>query len=66
MVDRVALTTVIVFLVAKATHRKHLGRPALKLDDLISAAQLYAAILAIRSTPVVPMVPVVGESSREV
>jgi hypothetical protein len=55
MFDGVALAATLMFLVVKAAHRKSTGKPTLRFDDAVSAAQLYAAIVTIRATPVTPL-----------
>lgn len=60
MFDGVALAAAIAFLLGKASLRKHHGGQAMKLDDLVTASQLYVAVMTIRKTSTVPIIPVVG------
>ncbi len=62
--DRLAVTATLLFLITKAAHRKYTGRPTLRMDDVVTAAQLYAAIVTIRSTPTLPLIPDVGKEAN--
>jgi hypothetical protein len=61
MFDGVALAAAVAFLMGKAAIRKHGGRQPVRLDDLVTAAQLYVAVMSIRKNAVMPTVPVVGK-----
>lgn len=60
MFDGVALAAAIAFLLGKASLRKYRGGQPVRLDDLVTASQLYVAVMTIRKTSTVPIIPVVG------
>ena len=61
MFDGMALTAAVAFMVAKAASRKYTGKPVVRLDDVVGALQIYAALVTVRTATALPQVPAFGK-----
>jgi hypothetical protein len=61
MFDGVALAAAVSFMVAKAASRKYTGKSVVRLDDVVGALQIYAAIVTVRNATAPTQIPAFGK-----
>jgi len=61
MFDGVAFTAAAAYILVKAAHRQYTGKSTVRLDDVVGALQIYAALVTVRTATALPQVPAFGK-----